>query len=45
MGGKVTKKLKKGQTVTVFFLTGDVAVTNLGYIVADYLEEKTDAEV
>ena len=38
MGGKVTKKLKKGQTVTVFFLTGDVAVTNLGYIVADYLE-------
>ena len=42
IGGKIRAKLKKGTTVKVFFITGNVAITDYGYMITDYLEEKTD---
>ena len=41
IGGKIRAKLKKGVPVTVYYITGDVAITNYGYVIIDYLEEST----
>lgn len=42
IGGKIRTKLKKGTPVMVYFISGDVAVTDYGYMIMDYLEVKKD---
>ena len=42
IGGKIRAKLKKGTPVMVYFISGDVAVTDYGYMITDYLEAKKD---
>ena len=40
IGGKIRAKLKKGVVVTVFYISGNVAITNYGIMIIDYLEAK-----
>ena len=40
IGGKRTRWIRNGETVTVYWIADDVAVTDRGYIMSKYLERR-----